>query len=135
MENKRYSLLAFLFIVVAIFSYIFLLSWNIECESNNSTITILEGSSVTSVANLLYQKKCFSKIDITIFKIMMRVTLKENKIYAGRYNLDEVSKLGELIQLITSSSGNKVKLTFIEGWSIDKYPSQESTLILNLCSI
>lgn len=141
MKNKRYSLFAFTFIVIIIFSYIFLLSWNIQCKHSDSTITILEGSSVTSVANLLYDEQCFSKIDINIFKIMMKATLKENKIYAGRYNLNGVSKLGELIQLITSSSGSKVKLTFIEGWGIEQYASKlenslgiDSSRFVDICN-
>ena len=54
----------------------------------------------------------------------MKLTFKENKIYAGRYNLSGITKLGDLISIITSVSGEKVKLTFIEGWGVEKYASK-----------
>ena len=54
----------------------------------------------------------------------MKLTLKEDNIYAGRYNLSNVTQLGDLISIITSASGLKVKLTFIEGWSVEKYASK-----------
>ena len=124
MKKQSYSILSFSIIISIIFCYIFLLSWNMGCKNNDVVIIIPEGSTVSSVGKLLYNQKCFSKTDIIIFKIIMKVTLKENKIYAGRYSLAEVSKLGELVKLITSTSGRKIKLTFIEGWSVEKYASK-----------
>ena len=120
---KKYSYLSSI-IVFIVFFYVFLLSTNIECENYDSVIIIPEGSSVSSVANLLYEEKCFSKNDIRIFKAIMKLTFKENKIYAGRYNLSGITKLGDLISIITSVSGEKVKLTFIEGWGVEKYASK-----------
>ena len=120
---KKYSYLSSI-IVFIFFFYVFLLSANIECENYDSVIIIPEGSSVSSVANLLYEEKCFSKNDIRIFKAIMKLTFKENKIYAGRYNLSGITKLGDLISIITSVSGEKVKLTFIEGWGVEKYASK-----------
>ena len=41
----------------------------------------------------------------------MKLTLKEDKIHAGRYSLENITKIGQLINLITSPSGMKIKLT------------------------
>ncbi len=119
----RYSYLS-LIIGTILFFYILLLSIHIECEDYNEILIISEGSSASDVANLLHQKKCFSNNDIRFFKLIMKLTFKENKIYAGRYDLSGINDLGSLIDLITSSSGSKIKITFIEGWSVEDYASK-----------
>ena len=93
------------------------------------------------VSNLLQEKHCLSSFDIILFKVAMKLTFKENKIYAGKYSLDGISKLGELINRITSASGSKIKLTFIEGWSAQKYASKlknsmgiDSVKFMNICN-
>ena len=48
----------------------------------------------------------------------MKLTFQEDSIYAGRYDLSGINTLGDLIDLITSASGTKIKLTFIEGWGV-----------------
>jgi len=140
MKNYSYSTLSFAIIVFMIFFYIILLSTNIGCKDNDIMIVIPEGSSVSSVANILYQNKCFSKMDINIFKVVMKLTFKENRIYAGRYSLRGITKLGQLVKLITSTSGKKIKLTFIEGWGIETYASKlknsigiDSSKFIDIC--
>ena len=121
MRNYSYLSSAVVFIIIF---YILLSFIDIECESNDSILIIPEGSSVSSVANLLYEKGCFSKNDIRIFKIIMKLTFREDNIYAGRYDLTGIDRLRDLINMITSVSGYKVKLTFIEGWGVEKYASK-----------
>ena len=56
---KKYSYLS-LIIGIILLSYILLSSISIECENYNEIIIIPEGSSVSTVASLLYEKDCFS---------------------------------------------------------------------------
>ena len=121
MTKYSYSLLI---IISTILTYIFLISFDVNCKNNSVVIVIPEGASVSSVAQSLYHQKCFSKTDINIFKIIMKITFKEHKIYAGRYNLAGIITIGDLVKLITSASGSKIKLTFIEGWGMEKYASK-----------
>ena len=137
---KKYSYLSSIIVLIIMF-YIFLSSTRIGCEDYNVVIIIPEGSSASSVANLLYERKCFSKSDVKTFKIIMKLTFKENKIYAGRYDLSGITRLGDLISMITSVSGAKVKLTFIEGWGVEKYASKlqntmglDSAKFVNRCN-
>ena len=120
---KKYSYLSSIIAFIILF-YLLLSSIKVGCEDNNIVIIIPEGSSASSVAHLLYEKECFSKSDVRIFKIIMKLTFREDKIYAGRYDLSGISRLGNLINMITSVSGSKVKLTFIEGWGVEKYASK-----------
>ena len=123
--------------------YVILLSFKLEDSQKHLVLDIPEGSSVSSVAQTLYEAKCFSKADIFAFKLAMKMSFKENKIYTGRYNLKEleVSSIGDLINSITSNTGTKITLTFIEGWGIEHYASKlqneigiDSSKFVQLCN-
>jgi len=109
--------------VLLVVFYAILLSFDIE-SIDAKIIDISEGSTVSSVANLLYETEYFSTIDVFAFKLIMKLSFKEDKIYTGRYNLSEIKNIGGLVDLITSNSGTKITLTFIEGWGIEEYASK-----------
>tara|TARA_X000001036_G_scaffold343808_1_gene323430 strand:+ start:2651 stop:3649 length:999 start_codon:yes stop_codon:yes gene_type:complete len=136
---KKYSYLISILVLI-LFYYIIKSSTDIGCRDCNPIIIIPEGSSASSVANLLYDEKYFSNNDVTLFKIIMKLTFKEDNIYAGRYDLSGVTDLADLISIITSASGSKIKLTFIEGWGVEEYASKlqntigiDSSRFINRC--
>ena len=50
----------------------------------------------------------------------MRFTGKDHEIKFGRYTFNGINSIGELIRLITTDSGERVKVTIIEGWTIEQ---------------
>ncbi len=122
MKKNLYLLAIFIPLLLVVF-YAVLLSFDIE-SMDNKTIDIPEGSTVSSVANSLYKSEHFSTIDVFAFKLIMKLSFKEDKIYTGRYNLSRIKNIGGLVELITSNSGTKITLTFIEGWGIEDYASK-----------
>ena len=55
MTKYSYSLLI---IISTILTYIFLISFDVNCKNNSVVIVIPEGASVSSVAQSLYHQKC-----------------------------------------------------------------------------
>ena len=92
--------------------YSLILGWNIECHKPDRLITIPKGASAQSVAILLKEESCFQ--NITIFKLALTLTMKNRQIIPGRYNLKGITSIGQLIDLITSQSSDRVRVTLIE---------------------
>jgi UPF0755 protein len=61
----------------------------------------------------------------------MKLTLNENKLKAGRFSLENVSRMDELIKLLTSSTGEIVKTVIYEGYTIQQI-AQVFTSILDI---
>ena len=128
-----------LFVLIGIFSlYSIILSWDIHCQNPGRLITIPKGSSAHLVATLLKQESCLE--NISIFKFALTITMKSRRIRSGRYNLKGISSIGQLIDVITSHSSDRVRITLIEGWSIDKFADElknkleiDSYKFLRLC--
>ena len=98
-----------------LFIYGTILSIRINCMDNNCTIVVNKNSNLSHVSELLKDKL---NINPTIFKISMYITYNQNNIKYGRYNLNSVKNLRDLISMLTSSSSDRVKVTIVEGWKV-----------------
>ena len=113
------AIISLIFFLILIF-YAIILSWTIECTDIDEVIVIPEGSSVHHAAKLIEMQGCFTGNDITIFKLAMAITLNNKKVIPGRYNFKGIASIGDLLNLITSSSQHRVKVTLLEGWTIEQ---------------
>ena len=112
-----------LILMICILSaYSIILSWDIHCLDPDRLITISKGSSAQSVATLLKKESCLQ--NETIFKLALTLTMKTKKIRSGRYNLKGISSVGQLVNVITSPSSDRVKVTLIEGWSLEHFADE-----------
>ena len=76
----------------------------------------------------------------SIFMIALTLTMKNRQIRSGRYNLRGISSIGQLVNVITSQSSDRVKVTLIEGWTLEHFASElqkkleiDSNKFLRLC--
>jgi len=102
--------------------YSIVLNWEIDCEHPESPITIQRGASATAVAQLLKQESCLE--NTRIFKLALSMTMKNRSIRPGRYNLKGISSIGQLVKVISSQSTDRIKITLVEGWTVDQYASE-----------
>ena len=112
-----------LFLLLGILTlYSIILGWDINCKNPDHLITIEKGSSAQSVATLLKEELCLESE--SIFKIALTLTMKNKRILSGRYNLKGISSIGQLVNVLTSQSNERVKVTLIEGWTLNKYADE-----------
>ena len=112
--------LALFAISLAIYSII--LSWEIDCEHPERPITIPKGASAAAVAELLKQESCLENTNI--FKLALTMTMKNRSIRPGRYNLKGISSIGQLVKVIASQSSDRVRVTMLEGWTIEQFADE-----------
>ena len=110
-NNIIYNILFFL-IFGTIFSYTVLLSWKIDCDHLSETITIEKGDTVSSVSRILENNLCLNSI---IFKIAMKITFNDKNLKYGRYDLKSAENVRDLINMLTSVSSERTRITIIEG--------------------
>jgi len=94
----------------------------VNCDHISKRITIEKGSTVSQVSQILENNLCLNSL---IFKIAMKITLNEKKIKYGRFDLKSVKNVRDLINLLTSVSNERTRITIIEGLRL-----QEIALIL-----
>jgi len=107
---------------VGLLFYSIVLSWEIDCKHPESPITIPRGASATAVAQLLKQESCLENTGI--FKLALSMTMKNRSIRSGRYNLKGISSIGQLVRVISSQSTDRVKITLVEGWTVEQYAAE-----------
>ena len=116
MQNSKFlfilSTFLCLFIIIV---YGTVLSKTIICNKDNCVITIPRNSSLSQVAQIF--EDSFS-IKQNHFKISMYMTFNQDDIKYGRYDLSHIKNLRDLINMITSSKSERVKVTILEGWKI-----------------
>ena len=119
--------------------YSIILSWNINCQNPDHLIIISKGASAQSVAKLLQEESCIQNEAILIIALTM--TMKNRRIFPGRYNLKGISTIGQLVDVITSQSSDRIKVTLIEGWTIEQFADElkkkfeiDSYKFLRLCN-
>ena len=115
-----YATIALFILTVCVYSLI--LGWKINCDNPENLIIIEKGASANSIADQLKEEFCINNINI--FKLGLLITLKNKSIRAGRYNLKGISTVGQLINILTSQSNEQVKVTLIEGWSMERYADE-----------
>jgi len=112
--------LALFAICLALYSII--LNWKIDCEHPERSITIQKGASATAVAELLKSESCLENTGI--FKLALTMTMKNRSIRSGRYNLKGISSVGQLVKVISSPSADLMKVTLLEGWTVQEFASE-----------
>lgn len=113
MKNNKFIFpISVLIIFFSIFIYAVLLTWPVKCYHMNQYVTIKKNSSVNDVSSILENNLCINK---NIFKISIKLTGNDKNIRYGRYNFKSVTNMKDLINLLTSNSNEKVKITIIEG--------------------
>lgn len=90
-----------------------------------SIITIPKGSSAQTVATLLKHESCLKSE--SLFKLALTMTMKNKQIIPGRYTFKGISTIGQLVKVITSPSRDRVKVTLIEGWTIEQFSDELKT--------
>jgi len=135
----KFGIGASLIVLIGVLSfYSLILGWNIECQKPGHLIIIPKGASAQSVATLLKEESCLQN-DV-IFKLALTITMKNRRIIPGRYNFKGISSIGQLVDVITSQSSDRVKITLIEGWTMEQFAEElkkkleiDSYKFLRLC--
>ncbi len=123
-------LLFLLICIIGITSfYTIILSWDIDCDNPSSVVTIPKGASVVEVAEILKNSTCIS--NKTVFKVAMQITFNDKNIIPGRYTFKGISEMQNLIKLITTPNKHRVKITLLEGWTLEQI-ADELKLKLNI---
>ena len=122
-NKKRVTLgIGVTILISAIIFYSVILNWKIECEHPERLITIPKGSSAVAVAKILQQELCLQNQGI--FKLALTITMNNRTILPGRYNLKGISTIGQLVGMITSPSAERIKVTLVEGWSVEQFADE-----------
>ena len=108
-----------LIVIGVLLFYSIILGWEIDCRESGDLISIPKGASAQSVAALLRESSCLQ--NESIFKLALTLTMKNKHIIPGRYNVKGISSIGQLVKMITSQSSDRVKITLIEGWPMERY--------------
>jgi len=112
--------IASLFLFCTLLFYTIILSWNVTCMDTDNIIVIPEGSSVNRSIELIQVGGCLSKGDVKVFKLAMTTTLRNGKVIPGRYTFKGISTIGNMVNLITTPSRERIKVTLLEGWTTEK---------------
>ena len=116
MQNIKNFFLIIIFLSLFIFIvYGAILSKQLICNKDDCTITIPRNSSLNIAAEIF--EDSFS-IKQNFFKIAMYITFNQDDIKYGRYDLSHIKNLRDLINMITSTKSERVKVTILEGWKI-----------------
>ena len=108
-----------LFLFCILIFYTIVLSWDITCTDSNQVVVIPKGASVYQSILLIQESGCLSESDVSILKLAMTVTLRNGKVIPGRYTFKGISTIGNMVNLITTSSRGRKKVTLLEGWTIE----------------
>jgi len=112
-------LYVFLFLTfLSLISYVIITSSTFNYPNDDKLVVIKKGSSMQDVINILNNNKC--EYNELFFSFSMRLSGNHRKIKSGRYNFNGINNLGSLIRVLTTESADKIKVTLIEGWTIDE---------------
>ncbi len=99
--------------------YTIVLSWDITCTDSDQIVVIPKSASVYHSIQLIQESGCLSESDVSILKLAMTVTMRNGKVIPGRYTFKGISTIGNMVNLITTSSRERKKVTLLEGWTIE----------------
>ncbi len=108
--------------LLVLFIYSIILNWKIHCPDPDLLITISKGASAGSVATSLNKSECLE--NESIFKLALTLTMKNKKIIPGRYNFKGITTIWQVVKMITSPSNDRVKVTLVEGWNLDRFAEE-----------
>lgn len=84
-------------------------------DKTNIIFVIKEGEGVNQISENLFQQGLIK--NEFVFESYLWLGHEENKIIAGRYNLNKNLSIRQLVRIITSNPGRQeVEVTIIEGW-------------------
>ena len=118
---SKISLYLTIIILAVVGIYLYVFSSNVECRGSG-VIIIPPGSNVGNVAGILIDSGCIE--DEGSFKLAMRMSFRDRKLMPGRYNLSEVSRMGQLVMRLTSPSDHFIEITVVEGTEMSDIASQ-----------
>ncbi|NOZ08721.1 MAG: endolytic transglycosylase MltG [FCB group bacterium] len=119
---KLLGTLSGLFIVTVFSLLTMIFSFEVDCIQPGRSFEIPRGSTVNDVAELLVEESCVP--NKLLFIAAMRLSFKEKNIKAGRYTLKGIKTLHQLIRMITSPSAYRIKVTTLEGWTLEQVASK-----------
>lgn len=108
------KLILFLSIILFLV-YLSLYNFPISCSLSNELI-IPKGASLSKVIKILEDETCFNNKQI--LKIMMVATGKDKEIKPGRYILEDINSIGDLMGKITGDRVDMMQVTILEGWTM-----------------
>jgi len=112
--------------LIGVISFVvIILSTNIQCRDTSKIITIPSGATAFSVSKLLEEESCIRYP--ALFVLAVKITINERNIKAGRYTLKGIRTIGELVRMITSPTAERVRVTILEGWTIDDIANELSS--------
>ena len=111
-NTKKIGLILISCLFLLIFVYGVLLSKSIEHDNDSLIINIPKNSDLNKVSNILNEH---TNMNQTFFKVAMYMTFNQNNIKYGRYDFKYIRNTRDLINSITSSKSEKIKVTIPEG--------------------
>ena len=122
-RNHTIVISVVLALIIVIFNaFYMILNSRITCEHPEKLFIIPKGASAGSVAELLQKRSCLGSEGV--FKLALTITMKSRSIRPGRYDLKGISSVGQLIKVISSPSKDRVRVTLVEGWSLDRFAEE-----------
>jgi len=115
----RGAITSLLLFCILIF-YTVILSWDITCVDSDQILVIPKGASVNRTIQLIQENGCLSNSDVSVLKLAMTVTSRNGKVIPGRYTFKGISTIGNMVNLITTSSQERKKVTLLEGWTVEE---------------
>tara|TARA_Y100001968_G_scaffold63443_2_gene54208 strand:- start:186 stop:1211 length:1026 start_codon:yes stop_codon:yes gene_type:complete len=140
LKNHYLSVLyiGFFSIILILIGYV-IISTSSFYYPKDDLVIIKKGSSMYDVIQLLNKNNC--EYNELFFSFSMRLTGNHRKIKTGRYNFNGINNLGSLIRVITTESSEKIKVTLIEGWTIDEIVNEinqklgiNTNIFIELCN-
>ncbi len=126
-QYRRYFLISIILVMLIATFYSIILNWKINCNKLDKLVTIPNGATATEVTHILINESC---IDYTfIFQLGLTITMNNRSIRSGRYDLKGINSIGKLITLLTSQSNDRVRVTLVEGWSIEQYADKLNKML------
>ena len=101
-----------------IIGYVIISTSTFNYPNDNELMLVKKGSTMIDVIKLLNENNC--TYNELFFSFSMRLTGNHRRIKTGRYNFNGINNLGSLIRVLTTESSEKVKVTLIEGWTVEK---------------
>ncbi|MGL4388452.1 MAG: endolytic transglycosylase MltG [Brevinema sp.] len=95
---------------------LFLVSCGKSINSEKTTFKVQKGESIHKVASNLKQQSIIT--DPLLFRILARLTGKDQEIKFGEYEIPVQSSYSKILKIVTSGKGNVLSITIKEGLNV-----------------